>query len=129
MKSKIWMAALLALGLAAAPALAGDAVMAPVAKEARIPFVNHGGIRDWRFADRQTIYVQDSHRDWYKATLMTPVIGWRGNWVIGFETGGVNTFDRFSTIVVDGWRHPVQSMVRIEGAPPRRGAANAADET
>ncbi len=128
MKSKLWIASLVALGLAGAPALAGEPVAAPAAKEARIPFVNHGGIRDWHFADRQTIYVQDSHRDWYKATLMTPVIGWRGEWAVGFETGGINTFDRFSTVVVDGWRHPVQSLVRIEGTPPRRGAANAADE-
>lgn len=124
MKSKLWIAPLLALGLVGAPALAADGDRAPVAKEARIPFVNHGGIRDWRFGDRETIYIQDRQRNWYKATLMSPVVGWRGEWAIGFETRGVDSFDRFSTVVVDGWRHPVQSLVRIDGPPPRRGEAS-----
>ena len=123
MKSKLWIAPILALGLAGAPAIAGGPAEAPAVKEARIPFVNHGGIRDWRFADRETIYVQDRHRGWYKATLMNPVIGWRGQWAIGFESRGVDTFDRFSNVVVDGRRHPVQSLVRVDGPPPGRGEA------
>jgi hypothetical protein len=124
MKSKLWIASVLALGLAGTPAVAGGAAEAPATNQARIALVNHGGIRDWRFGDRDTIYVQDRHRNWYEATLMNPVIGWRGQWAIGFDTGSVGTFDRFSTVVVDGWRHPVQSLVRIDGPPPGRGETN-----
>jgi hypothetical protein len=127
MKSKLWIAPIMALGLVSAPAIAGGEVEAPAVKEARIPLVDHGGIRDWRFGDRETIYVQDRHRNWYKATLMNPVIGWRGQWAIGFESRGVDTFDRFSSVVVDGWHHPVQSLVRIDGPPPGRGEANRAE--
>lgn len=120
MKQALFIAPILALGLAGAPALAGNGeaqVEAP--EEARIPFVDHGGIRDWRVGDSDTIYIQDRHRDWYEATLMTPAIGLRSAWAIGFQTRGVNTFDRFSNIVVDGWRYPLASLVRIDGPPSR----------
>jgi hypothetical protein len=127
MNSKLWIAPILALGLVGAPAMAGGTGDAPMVKESRIPFVNHGGIRDWRFGDRDTIYVQDRHRNWYEATLMNPVVGWRGQWAIGFESRGIDTFDRFSNIVVDGWRHPVQSLVRIDGPPPRHGEDDRAE--
>lgn len=127
MKSKLWIAPILALGLVGAPAMAGDAAEAPAAKQARIPFVTHGGIRDWRFGDRDTIYVQDRHRNWYEATLMNPVMGWRGQWAIGFEARGIDTFDRSSVVIVDGWRNPVQSLVKIDGPPPRDGEASRAE--
>lgn len=123
MKSKLWIAPILALGLVGAPAMAGGKAEAPAVKEAHIPFVDHGGIRSWHFGDRETLYVQDRHRNWYKATLMTPVFAWRSQWAIGFETHGIDTFGRFSTVLIDGWRHPVKSLVRMDGPPPRRGEA------
>jgi hypothetical protein len=121
MKSRLWIAPILALGLAGAPALASDTAEAPVVRQAHIPFVSNGGIRSWHFGDRETLYVQDRHNRWYEATLMTPVFAWRSQWAIGFETRGIDTFGRFSTVLVDGWRHPVQSLVRLDGPPPHRG--------
>ena len=47
---------------------------ADAGQNARIPFVNHGGIRDWRSNDKDTAYIQSSNRDWYKATLMSPAL-------------------------------------------------------
>ena len=121
MNRKLWIAPILALGLAGAPALAGNSKPeAPAREEARIPFVDHGGIRDWRVGDRDTIYIQDRHRRWYEATLMSPAFGLRSALAIGFETRGIDTFDRFSNVIVDGWRYPVQSLVRIDGPPSRR---------
>ncbi|HEU4649821.1 MAG TPA: hypothetical protein VFS49_00260 [Croceibacterium sp.] len=121
MKSKLWMAPILALGLVGAPALAGDRAEPPADKQAHIAFVNYGGIDSWHFGDRETLYLKDRHGRWYKATLMTPVPTWRSQWAIGFETRGIDTFGRFSTVIVDGWRHPVESLVRIDGRPPRHG--------
>src|SRR5690606_7205249 len=70
-KRLLWITPIVALGLAGAPALAnGDESRAEAAEEARIPFVNHGGIRDWRAADGDTIYIQDRARRWYRAELM-----------------------------------------------------------
>jgi hypothetical protein len=124
MKHKIIIAALLALPAAGTPALAQDrATAAPAdaaetAPEARIPFLDHGGIRDWQMGDSDTLYVQDRNRTWYEATLMRPVSGLKPSLVIGFDTGAPDTFDRFSTVVIDGERYPIASLVRLAGEPP-----------
>jgi hypothetical protein len=121
MTRELLIAPLLALGLAASPAIASpDQPQAEAPAEARIPFVNHGGIRDWRAEDNDTLYVQDRHRQWYKATLMHNAIGLRFANAIGFETRGIDSFDRFSSIVVDGQRIPIQSLVRVEAPPSRQ---------
>ena len=118
MKRTPWLAAL-ALGLVAAPASAAPE-QAPAPTEARIPFANNGGIRDWRAIDGDTLYVQDRARRWYRAELMHRAHGLPFAWAIGFETRGVDSFDRFSSVVIDGQRVPVRSLVRIDGAPPKR---------
>ncbi len=120
MKTKFLLAPLLALGLAASPALAGAGQpKTQASEEARIPFVNNGGIRDWRAEGSDAVYVQDNARRWYKATLMHRAIGLPFAQAIGFETRGVDSFDRFSAIVVDGQRIPVQSLVRVEDPPSK----------
>ena len=108
--------------LAAEPAPAANEAPAQAREEARIPFADKGGIRDWSAgADDETLYVQDSQRRWYKATLLGPAFALNTEWAIGFDTGTGGTFDRFSHVVVDGQRYAVGSLVRIEGEPPRRG--------
>ncbi len=125
--NRIILAPLLALGVAGAPALAQDAPARVVQQEARIPFANHGGIRDWRPGeDDRTIYVQSRARDWYKATLMSKAFGLPFALAVGFDAGPVGTFDRFSNVLIEGQRYPVESLVRIEGAPPSRHAAEEA---
>jgi hypothetical protein len=39
---------------------------------------------------------------------------------IGVDTRGTPTLDRFSTLLVDGDRCPVRSVVAADGPPPRR---------
>jgi hypothetical protein len=113
------------LALAAgAPALAQEAGATPEPaatepEQARIPFVDNGGIRDWRMGDDDTLYVQDRHRTWYEATLMRPVVGLGPNLAIGVDTGSLDTFDRFATIIIEGERYPLSSLVRLPGEPPR----------
>ena len=127
MNIKLLIAPVLALGLATAPALAAsEQQQAEAREEARIPFVNNGGIRDWRADDSDTLYVQDRHRQWYKATLMHRAIGLPFAQAIGFETRGIDSFDRFSSIVVEGQRIPVQSLVRVDAPPSKREKAERA---
>ena len=94
-----------------------SAVAAPHS-EARIPFVQYGGIRDWRTANDREIFIQDSGRHWYRAELMGPCNG------LAFASGvrfmpsdSAGTFDRFSWIVAGGERCKVQSVQRIAGEP------------
>ena len=42
---------------------------------ASIPFVNHGGIQDWRSTDDHTLYVQSQGGRWYVAKTMGPCQG------------------------------------------------------
>lgn len=109
--------ATLAMGLLAPAAQATDA---PRPKQASIPFVNNDGIRDWRATDRQTLYVQDNRRKWYRATLFGPCLDLPFAQTIGFETRGTDTFDRFSTIVVRGDRCSLSSLEASEPPPKRQ---------
>jgi hypothetical protein len=121
MKRKLLVAPLLALGLASAPAYAAPAEHAArAATEASIPFANFGGIRDWRAVGDRTLYIQDRARDWYKATLMSPALELPFTWAIGFDTGPIDRFDKFSSVVVRGQRYAVQSLVKVDGPPEQR---------
>lgn len=115
-----------ALALAATPALAqAPTAPAPATAEASIPFVNHGGIQDWRAQGDSTLYVQDQHRQWYRATLMAPAFDLPFVETIGFDGRGTDTFDRFASVLVRGHSYPVQSLVKVDG-PPSRVAPKAA---
>lgn len=121
MKS-IMIAALLATAAAgavqAAPDKAApDKAAAPKAPEASIPFANHRGIWDWRATDANTLYVQDIHRAWYKATLFSPCIDLPFAQTVGFKTGPLDTFDRYSTLLVDGDRCTLASVVKSDPPP------------
>jgi hypothetical protein len=108
-------------GMMAAAAIAGCATAAAPLKpaEARIPFVNHGGIYDWEAAGRDTLYIQDVHRKWYRASLMGTCLDLDFARAIGFESGATDTLDRFSSIVVRGQRCPITSLI-ASGPPPRK---------
>jgi hypothetical protein len=114
MKSAIFAAAV-------AAALATSAQAAPTihSAQASIPFVNYGGIRDWHAADSKTLYIQDSHRNWYRADLFAPCFELPFAQTIGFVTRGIDSFDRFSSIRVRGERCEVSSLVRSDPPPSK----------
>ncbi len=58
--------------------------------------MNHGGIRDWRSEGDSTLYLQDRHRQWYKAELMGPAFELPYAWAIGFDVGPIDRLDHFS---------------------------------
>ncbi len=111
--------------IAAAAALTfvggAQAKPAPVAGEpqASIPFVNHNGIRDWHATDTRTLFVQDNRRQWYRATLFAPCFDLPFANAIGFETRGIDRFDRFSAIRVGRDRCKVSSLTPSD-APPAK---------
>jgi hypothetical protein len=105
---------LAALAIGTAVPAAADAP-----KEARINFVDHGGIRDWRAVDRDTLLIRGRGNRWYKAELFGPAWGLNFVHAIGFDTGFGGTFDRFSSVIVEGRRYPLRSLVEVE--PPARG--------
>lgn len=110
--------------LAAALVVGGFAASAPApaqaqgVREARIPFVQYGGIRDWRTDRDDELFVQDSGRRWYHVELMGPCVGLEfANRVRFLPSDGAGTFDRFSWISADGERCKVQSVTPVRGVP------------
>lgn len=101
---------------APAPSAPAQAVAAKPA-EAAIPFANNRGIWDWRATDDHTLYVQDIHRDWYRASLFAPCTNLPFAQTVGFKTGPLDTFDRYSTLLVDGERCTLASVVKSD--PPK----------
>jgi hypothetical protein len=94
----------------------------PPAEEARIPFVDFGGVYNFRAYDDETVYIQDRHRDWYRAEVIGPCRGLPWAERIGVDTRGSPTFDRFATLLVEGERCQLTSLVRSEKPPKRRKA-------
>ncbi|MEL1249616.1 DUF6491 family protein [Aurantiacibacter gilvus] len=121
MVRNIWVAPAVALGLLSAPAAAQDvadtAPAAERAEEARIPFLNYGAIRSWRADDRDTLYIQDRRRNWYRAELMAPAHELPYANAIGFDTGPIGHLDRFAVLVVEGRRIPLKSLVQVDSPP------------
>ncbi len=112
--------ALLTLALAAgAPALAQPDSPRQRPAEARIPFVSFGSIRTFRTAGEDVIYLQDTRRNWYRAELTGPCPGIERALRIGVDSRFSSTLDNSSTLIVDGQRCPIHSLVRSE-KPPRR---------
>ncbi|WP_242124492.1 DUF6491 family protein [Sphingobium sp. Sx8-8] len=113
------------IALLAAPLLiAGGALSAaPVQPkaEASIPFINHGGVWNWQADGSRGLYVQDQHRHWYYATLMGNCYDLPFANAVGFETRGIDTLDRFGTVIVRGQRCPIVSFVQSDGPPVKAG--------
>lgn len=86
-------------------------------EEARIHFVDHGAIRDWHPNGDKGLWIRANHKQWYYADLMFKCNGLRFANAIGFDTGPVGSFDKFSTVVVDGQRCPVTSVVKSDPPP------------
>ena len=116
------MLALVFIASAACPA----AAVAAKAPADQIPFVNFGGIRNWTANDDQTLYIQSSQGQWYQVALAYPCTGLPFALRIGVDTGGFNTLDSFSNIVVDGQRCPVATVTQVASPPSRSASARAA---
>lgn len=90
--------------------------------EASIPFADHGGVSDWRADGNRTIYFQDQHRRWYRATLFAPALDLPYAERIGIDARPSGTLDKFGAVIVKGQRYPFSAFVAVDG-PPRKHTA------
>lgn len=107
--------ALGAMALLTTPAVARSATP----PSASIPFANHGGIYNWRAQGDDTIYFEDNHHTWYKATLFAPAFDLGFKEALAVQAGPTDTLDKWSAVIIHGQRYPFSSFVRIEGKPPK----------
>jgi hypothetical protein len=105
--------------LALAPA-AAHAEEAQKSSNDYIAFANHGGVRDWRADDRDTIYFQDRRRQWYKAELIGSSVDLPFTQFVGIDAEPSDRLDKFSSVYIRGQRYAFRSFERIEGAPPKK---------
>jgi len=109
--------------LALVPLSASFAANLPLTSTAQIPFVNFGGIYNWKADREKGIWIEDAHHKWYYATLLGPCLGLDFATHIGFDTRPVDTFDRFSKIVVPGYgRCTVQNFTASDPPPAKQAA-------
>ncbi|HTU10137.1 MAG TPA: DUF6491 family protein [Allosphingosinicella sp.] len=104
----------------ASPPAAGSAT-AQTPAQVRIPFASFGAIRNFRPQGDDVVYLQGSHRRWYRAELNGPCINLPAALRIGFDTRfNGNTLDNSSTLIVEGERCRIASLTLADGPPPRR---------
>lgn len=84
------------------------------AERAVIPFANLGGIRNWRAADNRTLYVQGRNDRWYLGELSAPCLGLDSANRIGFVVEPSGSFDKLSSVVVDGRECRLKSLTQTE---------------
>ena len=106
--------------LFAGPTMAAD-LTPPMGDEAKIVFANNGGIQDWEADSDKGIYLQDRHRQWYYARLMSPCFDLPFAQTIGFNTEPNGTFDKFSSIKVSRHTCNVTSLVRSDPPQGKKG--------
>ncbi len=105
---------------AAAPAAAvAQRSDAAIGQEARIAFPNARTIRDFRATSRDTVYIQDRQRRWYRASVLSACLELPYALALGVDTRRSASLDRYSTLIVRGERCQLNSFVRIAGPPPR----------
>lgn len=105
--------------VASASAARAETPALPAAEEARVPFLHLGRMRTFRAIDQNIVYVQAQRRQWYRVLTMGPCPNLPWAHSIGVDTHGGAVFDRFSTLLVDGDRCAISSVVR-SGEPPKR---------
>lgn len=77
-------------------------------------------IRNFEADGQDGVWLEDRQRRWYYADLQGDCQGLNFVQGIGFDTNGSSNFDKFSSIVVEGWHCPVTSLVTAEKPLPRR---------
>lgn len=106
-----------ALMVAAPLAHAADPVKPITGREASIPFADLGGIEDWRANGDQGLWIRGrSKHQWYYAELLGHCSGLSFRDAIGFVIEPYGSFDKFSSIVVEGRICPIKSLK--ESTPP-----------
>lgn len=103
--------------------LLGDTVSSANAKpapwpklgvEAQINFPNFGAINNFEADNDRGIWFEDRNHRWYYAELFGPCHGLNFAQAIGFDTRDSASFDKFSSIIVDGQDCKLATLVTAE---------------
>lgn len=124
-------AGVIAALLSAVPAMAAEPQAKPPAKlskEARIPFADTTGIRNFRAESDRALYIEGQTGKWYYAETLGPCTGLNFANKIGFVTKGTGTLDRFGQILVDGRTCQLKSLVTAED-PGKKAKAEKAEDS
>lgn len=107
------------LAVSAVPAVAqsDDGRELTYEQEARIPFANSGGIRNWEAVGNDTLYIEGRRGQWYRAELMGYCPDLNFSVGLGFETNVTGSFDRFSSVYTREGRCEVSSLVKSDPPP------------
>ena len=109
-----------------APAEAPAFAYTVVEEDARIPF-GADQIDSFRLGRDGSLLLRAGPNEWYRAVVWSPCrrdLRFEQHIAVGDRHSG--SFDRFSTVVVDGNRCPIQSLDRIEDPRIAERAADAA---
>ena len=101
---------------AANPAPNSATAARPLGVDARIPFANSTGIRNYQADGDNALWIEGQRGEWYRAELFGPCIGLDHAMKVGFVTRGTSTLDRFGQVLVDGSKCQIASLVT--SAPP-----------
>ena len=107
--------------LAIGPAAIGQPAATPITgRQASIPFAALGGIEDWRANGDKGLWIRGRSHKWYYAELMGSCIGLGFRDRIGFVIEPYGSFDKFSSIVVEGRVCPIRTLRESDPPPPRK---------
>jgi hypothetical protein len=82
--------------------------------EASIVFPNYGAIRNYEPDGDKGIWIEDQQRRWYYGAFLGSCQGLNFSQAIGFDTGGLSRFDRFSKIITRDDVCQLNSLVTSE---------------
>ena len=118
MKIHSFVAALL---VATAPAAMAQPAQKPVTgRDASIPFAALGGIEDWRANGDKGLWIRGRSHKWYYAELMGSCSGLSFRDHIGFVIEPYGSFDRFSSIVVEGRLCHIKTLRESQPPPSKK---------
>ena len=87
----------------------------PATEESYVPNVRSEGVAEWEADGDRGLYIMSQDGAWYHARTAAPCPRLRTAVSLGFETRGPDRLDRYGTVIAEGWRCPLISVVRSNG--------------
>jgi hypothetical protein len=89
-------------------------VPAPLARngETAIPLIGSHGVLEWRAASERLVDIRGFDGKWYQARTMAPCPRLLAASTLSYEVNGPDELDRHGSLLVEGWRCPLESVTR-----------------
>ncbi|HMS21173.1 DUF6491 family protein [uncultured Sphingorhabdus sp.] len=88
--------------------------------EAKIPFANNGGIRNFEANGDRGIWIEDRQRRWYYARIIGPCHNLSHANGLAFDTRGAASLDKFGGVIAGREYCQFDSLVTAEKPLPRK---------